>query len=328
MEIETLREVNLGYVPIVLREIPSRRIMTKKPRQLHLILQNGKLSPSPLNGPLHKIFLTLINTLSSTILFTMGDGSTIPFWHFNWGFGILKFKFQTLYSFSLDPHVTVHYFLQNLHNLHALFKPALSLSNSASNQLSQILACLQNTNLPSLPTLDNAIWKLNSSQSFSTKSYYLFIKTLPKHNSNLKTIWKLKIPPRMKIFLWRLLQNGIATIDNLRKRGWVIPNFCYLCKSHGESVQHLFNDCSFTTEAKLALLSTHCPLDRIAATRNTITFLSEPVTTYQTKAKEMLGIFCFIIWRERCKRLFTEEHHDVNSLLEQVSSEWSLLNPN
>ncbi|KAJ4748698.1 polyprotein [Rhynchospora pubera] len=34
MEIETLREVNLGYVPIVLREIPSRRIMTKKPRHL------------------------------------------------------------------------------------------------------------------------------------------------------------------------------------------------------------------------------------------------------------------------------------------------------
>jgi hypothetical protein len=55
-------------------------------------------------------------------------------------------------------------------------------------------------------------------------------------------VWKLKIPPRIQVFLWPFSQNKIMTKDNLRKRGKPKPLECILCKEI-EYVTHLFFDC-------------------------------------------------------------------------------------
>lgn len=58
-----------------------------------------------------------------------------------------------------------------------------------------------------------------------------------------KKIWKSKIPAKIKIFLWLLLNNAVLTKDNLLRRKWVGSPTSYFC-SQEETVTHLFFQCS------------------------------------------------------------------------------------
>src|ERR1043165_3389504 len=57
------------------------------------------------------------------------------------------------------------------------------------------------------------------------------------------SIWKIKIPARIKFFLWLLRKKSILTRDNLARRGWVGDTDCAFCGQH-ESQTHLFFQCS------------------------------------------------------------------------------------
>jgi hypothetical protein len=58
----------------------------------------------------------------------------------------------------------------------------------------------------------------------------------------LPAVWKLKIPPRVQVFLCIFSQNKVMTRDNMRKSGIPKPQECSFCKEI-ESVKHLFFDC-------------------------------------------------------------------------------------
>ena len=56
------------------------------------------------------------------------------------------------------------------------------------------------------------------------------------------SIWKARIPHRIKVLLW-LLENGVVlTKDNLLKRNWTGDPSCYCCFSN-ECIDHLFFLC-------------------------------------------------------------------------------------
>jgi hypothetical protein len=56
-------------------------------------------------------------------------------------------------------------------------------------------------------------------------------------------IWQLKIPSRIKVFLWYLKKCVTLTKDNLARRNWNGDTSCCFCHSL-ETIQHLFFDCS------------------------------------------------------------------------------------
>jgi hypothetical protein len=43
-------------------------------------------------------------------------------------------------------------------------------------------------------------------------------------------MWKIKVPPRIHIFLWLLANNKVLTRDNLAKRIQVNDQTCVFCK--------------------------------------------------------------------------------------------------
>ena len=91
---------------------------------------------------------------------------------------------------------------------------------------------------------DEFRWKLDRSGIFSVKSHYLGLinKNTPSLN---KDQWKIKIPLKIKIFLWYLRRGVVLTKDNLAKRNWHGNQQC--CFYHeNEMIQHLFFDCRFT----------------------------------------------------------------------------------
>jgi hypothetical protein len=57
-----------------------------------------------------------------------------------------------------------------------------------------------------------------------------------------KFIWNLRIPLKIKIFLWYIQRGVILTKDNLAKRNWVGSQKCCFCDCN-ETIKHLFFDC-------------------------------------------------------------------------------------
>ena len=74
---------------------------------------------------------------------------------------------------------------------------------------------------------------------FSVRSMYRAITTtnIIQHNH---TIWKLKLPLKIKIFMWYLIKGVTLTKDNLARRRWKGSLKCCCCNLN-ETIQHLFS---------------------------------------------------------------------------------------
>ncbi|XP_065618488.1 uncharacterized protein LOC112001839 isoform X1 [Quercus suber] len=67
--------------------------------------------------------------------------------------------------------------------------------------------------------------------------------TIPHEVWNL--IWKVKIPLKIGIFVWKVMHDSIPTFLNLCNRGINVHSTCPLCNSEDESSTHLFLYCPF-----------------------------------------------------------------------------------
>ncbi|XP_014626117.1 uncharacterized protein [Glycine max] len=97
---------------------------------------------------------------------------------------------------------------------------------------------------------DFLCWKPDTNGIFSTKSAYKVLQESHHSDSEdnvLKSMWKLKIPPKVSAFSWRFFKNRLPTRDNLRKRQVTMSSYsCPLCDHEEESIYHLMFNCEKT----------------------------------------------------------------------------------
>ena len=88
---------------------------------------------------------------------------------------------------------------------------------------------------------DQLCWKLTRNGEFTVKSMYLDVinsSSIP----NSKNVWHVKVPLRVKVFMWFVHKQVILTKDNLIKRNWNGSTRCSFC-DRDEFIKHLFLDC-------------------------------------------------------------------------------------
>jgi hypothetical protein len=90
---------------------------------------------------------------------------------------------------------------------------------------------------------DVFVWNLQKSDIFSVCSLYTSIMQCGVLPSNCR-LWNIKVPLKIKVFLWYLWKGVTLTKDNLAKRNWQGSLKCCFCSSI-ETIQHLFFDCHF-----------------------------------------------------------------------------------
>ncbi|KAJ4804966.1 RNA-directed DNA polymerase (reverse transcriptase)-related family protein [Rhynchospora pubera] len=291
-------------------------------KNLAASLQSNVLSLTPFNSRFTPLLTNVEHLVSVGLSFQVNNGKNTLFWMHNWLSGILKYKFPELFSFVIDPSISVSKFAAKLSNPFDLFSPLLHSSPIALSQLNALLQASGTTLLQlSEDTLDSLSWSLpGAAGNYSTKSVYHTIKVFPVHSSNLRKIWKLRIPPRFQIFLWQMMHNKIATLDNLQKRDWQLPNMCSLCNSDSETVTHLFNHCAFF---KSLLASISISIPAIGYLLLTTQHHSSVLTgTMPSTNRDLLSISYFILWRERCNRIFKEVSKKSDELAQEVLLEW------
>ena len=59
-------------------------------------------------------------------------------------------------------------------------------------------------------------------------------------------IWKVKLPPKILTFIWKILQESLPVFEVLNNRGILASSNCLLCNEEKESLDHLFMKCPFT----------------------------------------------------------------------------------
>jgi hypothetical protein len=87
------------------------------------------------------------------------------------------------------------------------------------------------------------VWGLTKSGKYAVKSMYLDI--INEDTKFLRRyIWKMKVPLKIKKFMWFVHRKEILTKDNLKERNWDGDTKCCFCDDE-ESVNHIFIECPF-----------------------------------------------------------------------------------
>ena len=101
---------------------------------------------------------------------------------------------------------------------------------------------------------DSRIWNLNQGANYTVSSGYKLafgffqplIEVFPAYMRNkemCQSIWSFKVPHKVKIFIWKLIHQGVLVKVNLKKMLPWIADSCPRCNSHQESISHCLLKC-------------------------------------------------------------------------------------
>jgi hypothetical protein len=171
--------------------------------------------------------------------FDLGDGTQVRFWEDSWITPRpLKTIFPALYNIVRKKSASVRTVLSTT-PLNVAFRRSLMGPNlQAWHNVVLMVAHVHLTN-----QRDRFVWGLHQNGLFLVNSMYrasLSVQALPYNN----LIWKLKLPLKVKVFMWYLYKGVILTKDNLARRQWQGDTKCCFCSSE-ESIQHLLFDCHY-----------------------------------------------------------------------------------
>jgi hypothetical protein len=211
----------------------------------HELIHNKYLHSKPLSqveakdsdSPFWKGLMKVKESFFSRGHFQIGDGQSTRFWEDTWlGNEPLSKQYPSLYNIVQNKHATVASVLSHA-PLNIRFRRSLngnkwSLWLHLVQRLMDILLNDQH---------DTFVWDLTSTGDFTVKSMYLDL--MNGHTQNMhKHIWKMKVPLKVRIFMWFLNRKVILTKDNLAKRNWRGDSKCCFC-NQDETIHHLFITC-------------------------------------------------------------------------------------
>ena len=86
---------------------------------------------------------------------------------------------------------------------------------------------------------DSVVWPHSASGRFTAKSLYSrLIGGTP--STRFSCVWKSKVPPKIKIFLWQAFLGRLPAADQIKKRNGPGSEFCHLCGAL-ENSDHIFS---------------------------------------------------------------------------------------
>ena len=179
----------------------------------------------------------------------VGNGERIRFLHDHWcGDEPLKNTFSDLFSIARDKDVAIANIMSFVSgDLHWDLSFIRSVHDWELESLTSFLDLIYATSLSGMRE-DLLCWESLFNHKFVVKRYNCSLSPHSPIMFPWKLIWKVKVPPRIAFFSWTSALGKVLTIDNLRKRGLIIQEWCCIYKRSREDVDHLFLHCSVAME--------------------------------------------------------------------------------
>lgn len=169
--------------------------------------------------------------------FRLNNGQQIRFWEDVW-IGNVSFqqKYPSLYNIVRKKNDIVASVLSSV-PLNVSFRRSLQ-DNDLRNWNELVMSIMH---IQLNDNKDTFKWNLKANRIFAVHSMYLAVINNGVVERNTM-IWKLKMPLKIKIFMWYMYKGVTLTKDNLAKRNWNGNTHCVWCLAN-ESIQHLFFQC-------------------------------------------------------------------------------------
>ncbi|XP_057793349.1 uncharacterized protein LOC131009970 [Salvia miltiorrhiza] len=105
------------------------------------------------------------------------------------------------------------------------------------------------------PTPDSRFWPHTKSGTYTVKSGYATALSKAREEATSsgplhpiwKWLWKLNITPKVRLFMWKCLEDALPLRCALRRRGLDLDPTCARCGESDETIEHVFRDCAWTT---------------------------------------------------------------------------------
>ncbi|KAJ3687279.1 hypothetical protein LUZ61_016443 [Rhynchospora tenuis] len=181
----------------------------------------------------------------------------------------------------------------------------------------------QNVQKPvSVPGLtDKLIWDQTKFGNYTVKAgYECLVKTTYPHSIEVpwKYIWDWKnLAPKVRIFVWRLLSNGLPLAQNLHHRIQAISPICSRCRQENEYATHCFFFCQgfrmVWFGGNLGIRTENLPLNIVEAVQ---------YITYGMQEDD-IRTFCYTLWEiwlARNASLFQHIDFDPRTVCNKVQA--------
>ncbi|CAI8606584.1 unnamed protein product [Vicia faba] len=168
--------------------------------------------------------------------------------------------------------------------------------------------------------MDSLIWYRERNGEYSVKSAYHLIKGMEEAegagplNRLKETIWKVRMLPRIKNFVWRLCKDILPTEANLLKKGSCFETLCPLCSEAPESSSHLFFLCPFAKRVWFAFPTN----TRVPENVDVVSWMEECLGGKEVRVDQLLCICLWKIWGARNKRVFDGKDSDPYCVAQDV----------
>ncbi|BFG15821.1 hypothetical protein CerSpe_020950 [Prunus speciosa] len=254
------------------------------------------------------------------MVWRIGKGDTVKFWQDRWLNGRPLFEQDGILQVE-DVTCNVSSFLKgdwwDIDKLRAVLE----------EDLVQQIICVPVGVNGAVP--DAQIWGPAANGLFSVKTAY----TLLFHGSEWPSydwhfLWKLKIPPKLQIFLWLVFQGKILSNEQRVRRHLVDDPACNYCNWPVESILHIFRDCEKAASVWQAML---CP----GAHPHFFQMDFHPWLRSNLLSKAMWGdhvpwplvfVFtCWVLWKWRNNQIFNidnEVSYEPEKIIVAAVREW------
>ncbi|XP_028755351.1 uncharacterized protein LOC114714752 [Neltuma alba] len=273
----------------------------------------------------------------------VGTRHYIDVWKDPWIPGMKKFKMPLDNAPSINEDMVVAQLIQDRQwNLHAI-------SNLVEES---VLKCIREIPLSSTPRDDSLLWAPAKNGIYNVRAGYRLSHAATNGRimatrasvsrkvepSIWSAVWKLKVIPKIRSFIWRILNNALASKDALFKRKCATNPVCPVCGDDTETLEHLFLLCEWV---KVAWLGSVMGLNISPLNIQNISFWLEQfllmIDTELDYGKAYISTMLWSIWKLRCKWIFEQvlpkpeetiemtnrtmqEYWNANSLLPKVPS--------
>ncbi|KAF7844578.1 ribonuclease H [Senna tora] len=123
--------------------------------------------------------------------------------------------------------------------------------------------CIASIHISVTNVRDKLLWKGSNDGEYSVRQGYKMVLRNsssqvsnavsvqvpnPSHRNNIwRLIWRLKLPYRIVMFMWRVLNNNLPTFSVLNRHHMPLQNICNACNQDDESLIHVFLQCNFAS---------------------------------------------------------------------------------
>ena len=167
---------------------------------------------------------------------------------------------------------------------------------------------------------DKILWSRSKKGKYKVDEGYKLITMeqdgIANHGMNgmdRKNLWKLKIPYKICMFLWKLLHNGLSTRMELIRRQIMVSPKCVMCDQEDETLDYLFLKCPF--DRALWFVSSYTlRSDAISSVQQWLITTLEKCRAgngLEDKVLKDISATLWVIWTNRNKFIFENKTTDV-----------------